>query len=291
MTAAERLWDSLNYSYGQQRDESNRQYARAVSQNDQAMLNRGMQRSTYALQTSANLRNQAVDASNRIYNQQIADYENRLQDIENQEWQRAFQEKSFDEGVRQFNVNFDYQKGRDAIGDEQWQKAFDQSNTQNDRQLAYNYVTAILARGGDPTDDLLARAGLSRQDANAIKAQQATGGGGGGGYSYSSGGGRSGGNNDTTNNTPGGSQWSDYLKGLFGSENQEAVDKYSGLTLGDLARGFTATASQLGKEVAGAVTGAYSKAATQSSTSTGSTTGLSVSKPDKKVKSTTQKER
>lgn len=180
MSAADRLWDSLGYTYGQQIDASNKQFNKAISQNDQAMLNRGMQRSTYALQTSANLRNQAVEAANNLRTAQIADYENRLQDIENQEWQRAFQEKSFDEGVRQFNLNFDYQKDRDAVGDEQWQKAFDQSNTKNDRQLAYNYVTAILAAGKDPTDDLLARAGLSRKDANAIKVQQATGGGGGG---------------------------------------------------------------------------------------------------------------
>lgn len=250
MSTRDRLWDSLNYSYGKKREDSEKQYRKAYSQADNQLLGRGMQRSSYGAQTLANLDKERVDASNDIWDTQIADYENRLQDLENQEWQRGYQERQFAEsqrqfnenlgyqkeragvqdtqwqqqfgenqrqfnanfdwqkeraGVqdtqwqqqfgenqRQFNVNFDWQKERAGVQDQQWEKAFDQTNTQNDRQLAASYVQAIIANGADPTDDLLARAGLSRADANAMKAQMGGGGGDGG---YSGGGGGSGSNN------------------------------------------------------------------------------------------------
>ena len=327
MSKADRLWDSLNYSYGKQRDNSDEQFRKAYSQADRQMLSRGMQRSSYGAQTLADIDKQRVKAQNDIYDAQIADYENRLQqaeqqDLENERWERQFaagredaewnrnfqQERAnaqdtqfqlnFDEGQRQFNENmgyqreragaqdaqwqqqfdanrsdtawnqafqqrqyeanrddtawnrafqerqyadtrsdtawnqafqreqadtqnnqwqtnfnfqqrqadlaqsnadraFNYQQSRDAVTDTQWQKAFDQSNTDTDRKLASSYVSAIIANGGDPTDELLARAGLSRADANAMKAQVAAGGGGGGGggYSYSGGGSH----NNTTN--------------------------------------------------------------------------------------------
>lgn len=183
MTAADRLWDSLNYSYGVARDDLAKQYRQAYSQADRGMLGRGMQRSSYGAQTLANIQQEGLRQQENNWNQQIADYENRLQDIEQQEWQRGFQEKQFDEGVRQYNQNFTYQQGRDAVTDKQWQMAFDQGNTDNDRSLAASYVNAIIGNGQMPTDDLLNRAGLSREDAQRMLAQVEAGGGGGGGGS------------------------------------------------------------------------------------------------------------
>jgi hypothetical protein len=40
--------------------------------------------------------------------------------VGDQQWQQ-----SFDEGVRQYDQNFDYQKGRDTVADQQWQQSFD----------------------------------------------------------------------------------------------------------------------------------------------------------------------
>lgn len=189
MSKRDRLWDSLNYSYGKKAERSDEQFRQAYSQADRQMLSRGMQRSSYGAQTLANLDQKRVEARNDIDSELIADYENRLQDIEQQEQQQANWQKQFDEGVRQYNTNLEYQQGRDTVNDTWRQKEFDQSNLNTDRKLAYNYVTAILGQGGDPSDDLLSRAGLSRADANALKAQIAEAGGGG----YSGGGGGRGG--------------------------------------------------------------------------------------------------
>jgi len=196
MDKRQRLWDSLDYSYGVKADRSDEQFRQAYSQADRQMLGRGMQRSSYGAQTLANLDQQRIRARNDIESEKIADYENRLQDIEQQEQQQANWQAQFDEGVRQFNTNFGYQKERDLVGDQQWQKQFDQSGTQADRQLAAGYVSSIIANGQDPTDELLARAGLSRADANAMKAQIVEG---GGGYSSGGGGGGRGGNKPKTN--------------------------------------------------------------------------------------------
>ena len=42
MTTSDRLWDSLNHSYGQQREEIGRNYDKAYSQADRQALSRGM---------------------------------------------------------------------------------------------------------------------------------------------------------------------------------------------------------------------------------------------------------
>ena len=211
MSAQGRVWDSLNYSYGQKRDSSNQEFAKAYSQADRQLLGRGMQRSSYGAQTLANIDKQRIDASNDIWNQQIADYENRLYQIErdekaDQQWQAQFDEgqrqfnenlgfqkeraavqdtqwqQNFDEGVRQYNTTMDYNKERAAVQDTQWQKQFDegvrqfntsQSYTEKsaDQSLAYNWVMAALQNGQVPSDDLLARAGISRADAEKLIAQ------------------------------------------------------------------------------------------------------------------------
>lgn len=172
MTAADRLWDSMNYTYGTAREDLAKQYRQAYSQADRQMLGRGMQRSSYGAQTLANIQQEGLRQQENNWNQQIADYENRLQDIENQEWQRDFSERQFNEGVRQYEQNFNYQQGRDTVADQQWQMAFDQNKGDNDRSLAASYVNAIIAKGQMPTDDLLNRAGLSREDAIRLLNQQ-----------------------------------------------------------------------------------------------------------------------
>ena len=154
MTPEQRAWASLDYTYGLQREDSAREYARAVSQSNNQMLGRGMQRSSYGAQVAANLQQKGLEARNQITGQQNAAYSNQRYQIE-----------------------------RDAEADRQWQA-----------QYAQSYISQILANGGTPSDELLAQAGLSRADFEAMK-PQATGGGGGwsGGYSYGGGGGGKGG--------------------------------------------------------------------------------------------------
>ena len=82
MTAEERAWDSLNYSYGKKRESSDKSYNKAISQQDRTMQRRGMGRSSYGMQTLAGLQNEKNKAANDIYSEQIADYENRRYQIE-----------------------------------------------------------------------------------------------------------------------------------------------------------------------------------------------------------------
>ena len=114
MTPRERLWDSLNYSYGKKRENSDEQFRKAYSQADRQMLSRGMQRSAYGAQTLANLDKQRVDAQNDIFDNQIADYENRLYQIEQDERAQDQWERQFAEGQRQFNTNLEFQAGEAA---------------------------------------------------------------------------------------------------------------------------------------------------------------------------------
>ena len=179
--AKTRLWQSLENSYDQQRQQSNESYDQAISQADRQMLSRGMGRSSYAGQTLANMQQKKIEAENQITGNQIADYQNRLtqleqQELENERWERQF----------------NYQQSRDTVADEQWQKQFNAQQEQwkqqfeynkktADQQMAYNYVVQMLEKGDRPSDELLKRAGISRHDYNQMKTSMKASGGGSGG--------------------------------------------------------------------------------------------------------------
>lgn len=168
MSKRDRLWDSLDYSYGQKREDVQKQYDRALSQTDNQFLSRGMQRSSYAGQTMANLRQEGADAVADVYSQQIADYENRLGEIEQQEQAQANWERTFAQNQQQINWNQQYQQGQ-----------LDYQQKSADQQYAYNTLLQIAQNGGNATSDLLKRAGISRADFNNMKAKQKKTGGGG----------------------------------------------------------------------------------------------------------------
>ena len=284
----DRIWEAMDYGYGKKRDALERSYDKSYSQADRQLLSRGMQRSSYGAQTLANLNQERDRALGDVWSEQIADYQNRLTDQEDKEWERQFRERQqaqsenqfalqFAEGQRQFNeqmahqkeraaagdaqwqASFNYQQGRDAVGDAQWQKSFDYQQSrdatsdaqwqqqfdygkerdtvgdqqwqaqfdegvrQHDEGMAYQqsrdavgdaqwreqfdygktrdavsdqqwqaafdadrddqqqavaaeYVKSIISAGNVPSDELLARAGLSRADAEAMIAQAASGG-------------------------------------------------------------------------------------------------------------------
>ena len=137
MSKKDRLWDSLNYSYGKKRESSEREYDRAYSQADRQALSRGMQRSSYNAQNLANINQRKIEASNDIWDTQIADYENRLGALEQQEaeadrwerqfaasredaaWNKDFQQKQAD--INQSNFQLQFNAGRE---DAAWNKAF-----------------------------------------------------------------------------------------------------------------------------------------------------------------------
>ena len=139
MSTSDRLWDSLNNTYGQAREEIGRNYDKAYSQADRQALSRGMQRSSYNAQNLANINDQKNRALDQNYANQIADYENRLtqqeqQDAENERWERQF-----NEGVRQFNENLAAQREENALN-----RAF--TTSEREAQQAYQSGENALNR-------------------------------------------------------------------------------------------------------------------------------------------------
>lgn len=137
--AATRLWQSLSTTYGARTRESDKQYDLNRNAADRAAIQRGMGRSSYNLATMANINNEKAEAADRIQQELIADYQNRLNDLDNQEFQRE---------------QFQYQKDSDQ------------------KQIAIQYINNMLQNGGTPSDDLLKQAGLSRKDYDQMKKKQ-----------------------------------------------------------------------------------------------------------------------
>lgn len=144
----DRIWEAMDYGYGQKRKAINQDYDKAYSQADRQTLSRGMQRSSYGAQTLANVNQQRNQALDENWNAQIADYQNRLTDQEDKEWQRAFQERQFAEGQRQFNAsqaegqrqfnaNLGFQRERAAAGDQQWRAQFGEGQRQFNANLGF----------------------------------------------------------------------------------------------------------------------------------------------------------
>lgn len=181
MTRQDRLWDSLNHAYGQQRESSDKAFDRAYSQADRQALSRGMQRSSYNAQNLANINQQKIEAQNNIWDNQIADYENRLGALESEEAEAERWERQFEANRADVAWNQNFQQGQADLAAQQWEREFTRGTDSADRQLAASYVSAIVAQGGTPSDDLLTRAGLSRADAEAMRKGGSGGGSGGGG--------------------------------------------------------------------------------------------------------------
>lgn len=189
MSVRDRLWDSLNYSYGKKREESDKSFAKAYSQAVNQGLKTGMQRSSYGAQTLANINKQQIDAQNDIYDQQIADYENRIYQIERDEKADEQWEKEYQEKLREFDEQMAYQKERSNVSDAQWEKEYAEKKRQFDEQMEYQ------------KDEFKYKWGLA--------------GGGSGGSSGGGGYGGNGGYNPTPNNDDNGGKglnWFDEVK-------------------------------------------------------------------------------
>ena len=85
MSARDRLWDSLQHSYGKQIEETGKSYDKLSSQTERQALSKGMQRSSLLGQYLAQIGEQKIKAQNTIYDNMIADFENRRSALEQQE--------------------------------------------------------------------------------------------------------------------------------------------------------------------------------------------------------------
>lgn len=211
-TALEGQRAGIQRSYQQQLDESAKQYRQAYSQTDRETLRRGMQRSSYAAQRLANVQQEGLEAEQRIREAQTSAEGNLDAQIAQISGQLADTLAGYDAGqaadvMKRYNElqSEEYERGREAEqyaeSIRQWQANFDLGKAQADQQVALSVINGIVANGGEASDALLAQAGISREDFNAMKKQEDTGGGGYYGGRSSSGGGRSG--KKTATPTPG----------------------------------------------------------------------------------------
>lgn len=172
-----RLWQSLDYSYGRQRENTEKSFNQAISNADNRALSRGMGRSSYNMQTLANLDTERAKALTDIDAAQIADYQNRITQLEQQEkederwerqfaanredaaWNKDFQQKQFDTQNQQWQMSFDADRADtawsqafqtrqydDSRADTAWQQDFSerQFQAQNDQwreQFDYSKMT------------------------------------------------------------------------------------------------------------------------------------------------------
>ena len=113
--AKTRVWQSLNNAYNSKIDESNRSYNKSISQLNNTMLSRGMPRSSYAAQLNANMYNDMIKAQNDMRKSLIAEYQDRIGQIEAQEKESEFRDKQFEEGVRQFNAGQELTRSENAL--------------------------------------------------------------------------------------------------------------------------------------------------------------------------------
>lgn len=173
--------EGLGASYDRLREDSDRQYAKAYSAADHAMLGRGMQRSSYGAQTLSNISLEGararqdisdaqiaaegnIDAQRAQLAQQLADDLNqfsaneqadimaRVRELEDQEYERTQTATSRQDAIALQIYQLLYQEGRDKVADEQWnqQLAYQQhrdqvADTQRDNQLIYQQYRDQIA--------------------------------------------------------------------------------------------------------------------------------------------------
>lgn len=171
--------DRLGRTYDQRRQESANQYAQAVSAADRRALSRGMGRSSYNLQTLANLQQAGAEAQEQLWQQQGEDeahigqqitqagqhlaqqiqqyqqgqasdelswvqqqqMQQNQQNYANQQWLAQFLAGQGQNAIQnqQWAMNFAQQAQQNAIQNQQWQQQFDASNSQWQQQFNAQY--------------------------------------------------------------------------------------------------------------------------------------------------------
>lgn len=211
--------EGLQAAYDKQREQSREQYDQVYSKSDRQMLSRGMQRSSYAAQTLANISTEGAEAQQAIADQQAAaegeiaqqrtllaqqlaqqlaqydaskaaDVLGRIRELEEQEYQRGLDASDRQNSLSMQLYQLLYQQKRDEIEDNQWQQQFNESVRQ------YNASQSGKSSGG--------------------------GGGSSGGYTGGYSGGSSANKPTQSGNsgTTGAMSWDDYLAILYPSDKK-----------------------------------------------------------------------
>ena len=174
--AAGREDAAWNKEFQQQQFEAGREDAawNKEFQQQQANISQQNTERQFGMQEQQFAANQEQAAWQREFQQQQADISQQnteRQFAANQDqaaWQREFNERQFEQSQQQWEAQ-----------QAQWREEFEYGKMSAEQQYNYNWVTYALQNGKDVSDDLLAKAGLSRDDFNSMKAKVASGGGSG----------------------------------------------------------------------------------------------------------------
>jgi hypothetical protein len=139
----------LGTTYGKRIDASGKEYAQAYSQSGRAQLARGMGRSSYALQTLANVTTEGAEAKQTILDAKAAAESNLQAQRTQLQSQLASQIMNYDASqsadilkriseLQSTQYDRTYQSQRDAAKDAQWQTEFNETVRQFNESLAAN---------------------------------------------------------------------------------------------------------------------------------------------------------
>jgi hypothetical protein len=169
--ALQRQLSGLGRTYDKAREASIKDYKMRYSNAGREQLRRGLQRSSYAAQTLANIDLAGAEAQNELWERQneaegqineqqtqlasqladqlagfdadqAADVLNRIRQLEDQEYERGVTNQQMKNSLSTQIYQFIYQAERDKVADQQWQKQFDESVRQ------YNESKAKKSGGG-----------------------------------------------------------------------------------------------------------------------------------------------
>ena len=106
----------------------------------------------------------------RQYNQ---DYDLRQQQFA---WQQGVDQRDYDRGVLESDRNYEMQQAQMNENIRQFNESLDWDKMSSQQKYAAQYALAILEKGQMPSEELLAAAGLSAQDAQALMTKISSGG-------------------------------------------------------------------------------------------------------------------
>ena len=148
---------------------------------------------TQEYQSGENALNRQFTTSEREAQQAYQSGENTLarefqaqQNLQNQQWQSGENALNREQSQSQFDTQLAYQKERNAIEDafnqqklemqqQQWREEFDYNKMTNDQKIAFEVISAAASNSKDVSDDILQRAGITRDDFNAMKTKISSG--------------------------------------------------------------------------------------------------------------------
>ena len=128
------------------------------------------QRADVAYNREFNERQYADQRADTAWNQafQNQQYTDQRADVA---YNREFNERQYADQRADVAYNREFAERQFEAQQEQWRQQFDYNRMSDEQKINYNWITYSLQNGNDVSDDMLEKAGLSRDDYNRMKQQ------------------------------------------------------------------------------------------------------------------------